>query len=79
MRHSSSAQLLREGLLGFEVSEEEFRQLFRLRRVFDEQVRNITETDEGDLMAEWRRFQETVGQVLGPERSALFQQAQNVE
>ena len=77
LRHSSSAELLREGLAGFDVTEDEFRALFRLRQRYDEQVRAADGAEVGQLLGLWVSFQGEVGQVLGAERFALFDQAQN--
>jgi hypothetical protein len=77
VRNSPSAQYLRQSLLGFDVTEQEFRALFEARKEFDTQL-SSTDGGENPLSAR-QMFQESAAKVLGPERFARFERAQEPE
>ena len=77
VRNSPSARYLRESLVGIEIQEAEFRQLFQARRELD--VRLSTATT-GEAALEARLAYETAfNQMLGPERADLLENGEPSE
>jgi hypothetical protein len=84
LRNSPTADALREQLSGFNATEEEFRKVFDLQKAYeaqmakmplgaDEEVRShVTEQAEDALNEELRK-------LLGPERYAEYQRAQDAD
>jgi hypothetical protein len=76
-RNSASAQYLRQTLLGLDVNESEFRQLLVARQDFDI---HLTAAEAGDdAFAAHQTYQESVAKLLGAERFARFERAQDAE
>lgn len=87
LRNSGTASSLRSRLNGFQPSEEEFRQIFRLQKTFDEEFNQVFDRND-DLQAEFRSkvlqesqeaMNEEIKSVLGEERFAEYQRAQDDE
>jgi hypothetical protein len=86
LRHSDTAQAMRAQLGGFKPSEEEFRKIFRLQKLFDDEIKQAFEGLEGDQVAGIREQVMTDGQAaldaelketLGAKRYAEYQRAQD--
>lgn len=87
LRNSHISENLRNQLSGFEPTEEEFRRLFRLQKDFEEQInRGLPDGASDEIQAEiraraqeegQRALQEEMQKVLGKERFAEWQQAQD--
>ena len=87
LRNSHISENLRNQLSGFEPSEEEFRRLFRLQKDFEEQInRTLPDSASDEMQAEiraraqeegQRALQDEMQKVLGQERFAQWQQAQD--
>jgi len=87
LRHSDTADNLRAVMSGFEPTEEEFRKLFRLQRTFDldfnqgfdmrddsaQVVKAISQQDAQTAL------DDEIRKVLGPQRFAEYQRAQDDE
>jgi hypothetical protein len=81
LRNSETAQQLRAGFVGFEPTEEEFKQLYRLRKAFNEQfgdqeAEQPTGVDPAREEAR-RTLEEETKKILGEDRFAQFQNAQD--
>ena len=72
LRHSDTANSMRSQLAGFEPTEDEFRKIFRLQRTFDDEVEKAD--DSGPAAA---ALTAEVQKVLGPQRYAEYQRAQD--
>lgn len=87
VRHSDTANNMRSQLSGFQPSEEEFRRIFRLQRSFDETFDQAFEARDEAGSAAKAQAQQTaqeslnaeIRKVLGPERYAEFQRAQDTD
>jgi hypothetical protein len=87
LRHSDTANNMRSQLSGFQPTEDEFRRVFRLQRTFDETFDDAFDaTDEtasaGKAQAQWaaqEALNAEIRKVLGPERYAEFQRAQDTD
>lgn len=86
LRHSHVAENLRNQLSGFEPTEEEFRRLFRLQKDFENQISAALPNASDEVQAEiraraqeegQRALQEEMQKVLGKDRFAQWQQAQD--
>jgi len=86
LRNSHVAENLRNQLSGFEPTEEEFRRLFRLQKDFEAQINgalpNAPDEVQDEIRARaqeegQRALQEEMLKVLGKERFAQWQQAQD--
>jgi hypothetical protein len=85
LRNSDTANNLRATLTGFEPNEEEFRKIFRLQKTFDDQFNQAFDaTDENAVSLKARAQQDAqealnaeLQKVLGPERFAEYQRAQD--
>jgi hypothetical protein len=86
MRHSHTAENLRNQLSGFEPSEDEFQRLFRLQKDFDEQINRALPESSDEVQAEiraraqeegQRALQDEMRKVLGNDRYADWQRAQD--
>jgi hypothetical protein len=86
MRHSHTAENLRNQLSGFEPSEDEFQRLFRLQKDFDEQINRALPESSDEVQAEiraraqeegQRALQDEMRKVLGNDRYAEWQRAQD--
>jgi hypothetical protein len=80
MRSSGTARNMRYSLASFEPSEDEFRQLFKLRKAFDDQFSNIEGNDK--LAQEQRRLAQEatdsqIKSLLGEERYQEYKLAQS--
>jgi len=87
LRHSDTANTMRTQLAGFQPTEEEFRKIFRLQRGFEENFDQAFDSRDDAAMAlktaAQREAQEALNQevrkVLGPERFAEYQRAQDTD
>ncbi len=86
LRTSSVANTLRSQMVGFEASKEEFRQLFRLQKTFEDQFSSaFNPTDENQLGIREKAqdqaqlaLQEEMKKTLGEKRYNEYQRAQDV-
>jgi hypothetical protein len=75
LRYSQSAASLREQLKGVEVTPDEFRNLFHLTDPLEQQLEQLSGTSQAaDIQKE---LQATLKSVLGPDRYAAYQLAQD--
>ena len=81
LRHSETADSLRTTLGGFQASEEEFRNIFRLQRTYDlEFGQGFDVRDSAAARAEQQAgaaLNNELAKALGPERFAQYQRAQD--
>ena len=85
LRFSDTANTMRSQMTGFQPSEEEFRRIFRLQRTFDQDFEQAYDTQSDAARAAKARAQEQaqgaltgeMQKVLGPERYAEYQRAQD--
>jgi len=85
LRNSSTANSMRAQLTGFDANEEEFRKIFRIQKVFDEQFGkafDTTDDSQADIKARAQQqaqdaLNEEVKKVLGEKRFAEYQRAQD--
>jgi len=85
LRGSDTAHNLRTRLSGFEMTEDEFRQLFRLQKLIDDQLPDAFDIDDGVATAVKAQaaleaqaaLAEEMREALGPERYAEFERAQD--
>lgn len=85
LRNSNTANNLRTQLTGFEPTEEEFREIFRLQKLLDEEVNQAFEPDD-PATAQMRTqveqesqeaLKEELKKVLGEKRYAEYERAQD--
>jgi hypothetical protein len=87
LRHSDTANNMRSQLSGFQPSEEEFRKVFRLQRTFDENFDQSFDARDDAAMSvkagAQQAAQETLNaeirKILGPDRYAEYQRAQDTD
>jgi hypothetical protein len=87
LRHSETSNNMRAQLAGFRPTEEEFRQIFRLQNVFDEQFEQAFDARDDaavELQARARQsaqdsLSDEVKKTLGPERFAEYQRVQDTD
>ena len=84
LRASRTASVLREELVAFNPTEDEFRQIFELRRSLDEQFNPMSATrmsrEEMQRRSEaQRQMREQVKALLGPERGAVYERSMDFE
>jgi hypothetical protein len=83
LRTSSRANLLREQLAGGEVTEEEFRAIYRLRTALDEQFEAGTAARDPAVLAARQKaeatLREQIRNQLGAERGAEFERMENYD
>jgi hypothetical protein len=85
LRHSETSDNLRATLGGFQASEEEFRNIFRLQRTYDLEFGQGYDVRDSTAVAARARAQEQasaalnseLAKVLGPERFTQYQRAQD--
>jgi len=85
LRFSETSNNMRSQMSGFQPNEEEFRRIFRLQRTFDQDFEQAFDMrDEAAQEAKARRQEQAQGvlaggiqKVLGPERFAEFERAQD--
>lgn len=78
LRYSDNAQMLREDLGGFEVTPEEFRQLFRLRDQLEQQLQLQTASQDADVTNAFsQQLEGAFQQALSPERYEEYQRYQD--
>jgi len=77
LRTSETADRLRTELVGFNPSEEEFRQLFHLQREFDEKFAQAGPEAEATKAEERKRLEQTIKSMLGADRLADYQRARS--
>ena len=85
LRNSDTAQSLRAQLEGFNTSEEEFRKIFQLQKVFDDTFSQPLDSDEdrdADIRSRAQReaqqtLDEEIKKALGDTRYAQYQRAQD--
>ena len=87
LRHSETANNMRTQLAGFQPSEDEFRRIFRLQKTFDDNFEQAFDArDDVATEAKARAQQDAqaalnaeVQKILGPERFAEYQRAQDMD
>lgn len=87
LRHSETANNMRTQLAGFQPSEDEFRKIFRLQKTFDdnfEQAFDARDDAANDVKARAQQDAQAalnaeVQKILGPERFAEYQRAQDMD
>ncbi len=84
LRFSDTANNMRSQMTGFRPNEDEFRRIFRLQRAFDEQYDQLYDSDDKGQAARARSQEQAqdklsaeIQQVLGPQRFAEYQRAQD--
>ncbi|MBK7998267.1 MAG: hypothetical protein IPK15_05935 [Verrucomicrobia bacterium] len=84
LRFSDTANSMRSQMTGFRPNEDEFRRIFRLQRTFDEQYDQAYDADDNAQAARARsqelaqdKLSAEIQQVLGPQRFAEYQRAQD--
>jgi hypothetical protein len=85
LRHSETADNMRAQLVGFNVTEEEFRKIFRLQKSFDADFNQLFDPTDDSAMEIKARAQEEaqaalneeLKKTLGPERYAEYVRAQD--
>lgn len=84
LRFSDTANNMRSQMTGFRPNEDEFRRIFRLQRTFDEQYDQAYDADDNAQAARARsqelaqdKLSAEIQQVLGPQRFAEYQRAQD--
>jgi hypothetical protein len=76
LRNHASATTVRNALIGFEVTEAEFRTLFHERSRFDEVVSRSGVT-AGEIQHARKSYEQAIDRTLGSDRAGLFQQAED--
>lgn len=87
MRHSETANAVRESLDGFQPSEEEFQKIFRLQKAFDDQFDQPLAGMDENALAMRAKAEETAAaawdgelqKALGPQRYAEYERTQDQE
>ena len=85
LRFSDTSNNMRSQMTGFQPNEEEFRRIFRLQRTFDQDFEQAYDVRNEDAQAAKAQAQERaqdaltseIQKVLGPERFAQYQRAQD--
>jgi hypothetical protein len=87
LRHSETANNMRTQLAGFQPSEDEFRRVFRLQKTFDDNFEQAFDARDDVATEVKARAQQDaqaalnaeVQKILGPERFAEYQRAQDMD
>ena len=82
LRTSETAERLRKELVGFNPSEEEFRQIYALWQAHDDKFAFVSADDEAAAKAkeqDRQRIEEQIKANLGPDRSMALERAKNPE
>ena len=84
LRFSTTANMMRMQLAGFEPNEEEFLEVFKLRAAHDEQFSpmgmiNATEAEQKERREAEKLLNESIKQVLGETRYAEYERAQDFQ
>ena len=87
LRNSDTAQSMRSQLSGFDPTEEEFRKIFRLQKVFDTQFAHAFDaTDEAQMEIRARAQEQAqdalndeIKKVIGEKRFAEYERAQDAD
>ena len=81
LRNASTARHMREGLTGFQPSEEEFKQIFQVRKAFDDQFAFTRDRDDAATAQERKiaqqQMDEQLKSVLGVDRFNEYQRSQD--
>ena len=77
LRMSETAERLRAGLVGFNPTEEEFREIFRLQRQFDEKFAHAGSDGEAAKVAEQEQLDQEIKSKLEPERLADYERTKS--
>jgi len=87
LRHSETSNNMRTQLAGFQPSEDEFRRIFRLQKTFDDNFEQAFDARDDVAVETKARAQQDaqtalnaeVQKILGPERFAEYQRAQDMD
>jgi hypothetical protein len=79
LRMSETAERLRANLVGFNPTEDEFREIFRLQREFDEKFARATPEMEAAKAAEQEKLEQEIKSKLDPERFADYERSKDKE
>ena len=85
LRNSSTANTMRAQLTGFEPNEEEFRKIFRIQKIFDDQFNtafDVTDEKQAEVKARAEQaaraaMDQEVKKLLGDKRFSEYQRAQD--
>jgi hypothetical protein len=81
LRYSDTAKNMRADLAGFEPTEEEFREIFRLRSAYDSSFAAVLDSDDDAALeaqaAGFFALSSELVEVLGKERAAEYQRVQD--